>query len=272
MTSGRRRSAPLRGAAHPGVAPGLALPGAGRPVHAPARAAATPPSAARRRRRSGAASARPRAPATLRHRRSTGRRDRRRRGLGARRRLGARPAAAHARRRRRPDRLRAAGTRWSTPGGATATGGSARPTSSWSRWCRRSSSRRSPARRRSPAFRPLVHRFGERAPGSAERARPRVRLWLQPSPEQLRAIPSWEWLRAATSTAPGRARSSTPPGSPPSLERAGTLSAGRVRPAAAHAARHRGVDQRRGAARGRSATPTRSASATTTSPPTSARC
>ncbi|HET6627219.1 MAG TPA: DNA-3-methyladenine glycosylase 2 family protein [Nocardioidaceae bacterium] len=40
-------------------------------------------------------------------------------------------------------------------------------------------------------FRSLVYRFGERAPGpGAERD-----VWVQPSAEQLRAIPSWEWLR-----------------------------------------------------------------------------
>jgi len=40
-------------------------------------------------------------------------------------------------------------------------------------------------------FRALVHRFGERAPGpGAER-----KLWVQPTPEQLRLVPSWEWLR-----------------------------------------------------------------------------
>ncbi|WP_340538302.1 DNA-3-methyladenine glycosylase family protein [Nocardioides sp. GXZ039] len=40
-------------------------------------------------------------------------------------------------------------------------------------------------------FRMLVHRFGERAPGpGADR-----RLWVQPAPDVLRAIPSWEWLR-----------------------------------------------------------------------------
>jgi 3-methyladenine DNA glycosylase/8-oxoguanine DNA glycosylase len=38
------------------------------------------------------------------------------------------------------------------------------------------------------AFRRLVRRFGEPAPGPLE-------LMLQPTPEQLRAIPSWEWLR-----------------------------------------------------------------------------
>ncbi len=40
-------------------------------------------------------------------------------------------------------------------------------------------------------FRMLVHRFGERAPGPGHGPK----LWLQPTPEQLRAIPSWEWLR-----------------------------------------------------------------------------
>jgi 3-methyladenine DNA glycosylase/8-oxoguanine DNA glycosylase len=45
------------------------------------------------------------------------------------------------------------------------------------------------------AFRAMVHRFGERAPGPASAPEPTVRLWVQPSPEGLRAIPSWEWLR-----------------------------------------------------------------------------
>lgn len=40
------------------------------------------------------------------------------------------------------------------------------------------------------AFRRLVRRFGEPAPGPRE-----FDLWLQPTPEQVRAIPSWEWLR-----------------------------------------------------------------------------
>jgi 3-methyladenine DNA glycosylase/8-oxoguanine DNA glycosylase len=44
-------------------------------------------------------------------------------------------------------------------------------------------------------FRQLVHRFGERAPGPPSETDPVVRLWVQPSPEQLRTIPSWEWLR-----------------------------------------------------------------------------
>ncbi len=45
------------------------------------------------------------------------------------------------------------------------------------------------------AFRTMVHRFGERAPGPPSDGDPPVRLWVQPTPEQLRAIPSWEWLR-----------------------------------------------------------------------------
>ena len=45
------------------------------------------------------------------------------------------------------------------------------------------------------AFRVMVHRFGERAPGPPSEPDPVVRLWVQPSPAQLRAIPSWEWLR-----------------------------------------------------------------------------
>ncbi|MBV9830924.1 MAG: DNA-3-methyladenine glycosylase 2 family protein, partial [Marmoricola sp.] len=44
-------------------------------------------------------------------------------------------------------------------------------------------------------FRHLVHRFGERAPGPPGEPDPVVRLWVQPSPEQLRRVPSWEWLR-----------------------------------------------------------------------------
>jgi 3-methyladenine DNA glycosylase/8-oxoguanine DNA glycosylase len=44
-------------------------------------------------------------------------------------------------------------------------------------------------------FRQLVHRFGERAPGPPSEPDPVVRLWIQPSPEELRQIPSWEWLR-----------------------------------------------------------------------------
>ena len=40
-------------------------------------------------------------------------------------------------------------------------------------------------------FRMLVHRFGEPAPGPGAD----LDLWLQPTPERLRAIASWEWLR-----------------------------------------------------------------------------
>jgi len=40
-------------------------------------------------------------------------------------------------------------------------------------------------------FRQLVYRFGERAPGQGIEGK----LWVQPSPEQLRKIPSWEWLK-----------------------------------------------------------------------------
>lgn len=41
------------------------------------------------------------------------------------------------------------------------------------------------------AFRLLVHRFGERAPGAgADRG-----LWVQPAAATVRLIPSWEWLR-----------------------------------------------------------------------------
>ncbi|MGZ4441627.1 MAG: DNA-3-methyladenine glycosylase family protein [Nocardioidaceae bacterium] len=40
-------------------------------------------------------------------------------------------------------------------------------------------------------FRRMVQRFGERAPGPGADHR----LWVQPSPEQIRMIPSWEWLR-----------------------------------------------------------------------------
>lgn len=40
-------------------------------------------------------------------------------------------------------------------------------------------------------FRQLVYRFGERAPGPGGQEK----LWVQPSPEQLRMIPSWEWLK-----------------------------------------------------------------------------
>lgn len=38
------------------------------------------------------------------------------------------------------------------------------------------------------AFRRMVRRFGEPAPGPDG-------LWLQPTPDQVRTIPSWEWLK-----------------------------------------------------------------------------
>ena len=50
-------------------------------------------------------------------------------------------------------------------------------------------------------FRMLVHRFGERAPGPGREQR----LWVQPSPDVLRAIPSWEWLRLHIDPARSRA-------------------------------------------------------------------
>jgi 3-methyladenine DNA glycosylase/8-oxoguanine DNA glycosylase len=51
------------------------------------------------------------------------------------------------------------------------------------------------------AFRKLVHRFGERAPGAgAERG-----VWVQPSAETLRMVPSWEWLRLHIDPARSRA-------------------------------------------------------------------
>lgn len=40
-------------------------------------------------------------------------------------------------------------------------------------------------------FQRLVYRFGECAPGPGVE----MNLWVQPSPEQLRAIASWEWLK-----------------------------------------------------------------------------
>ncbi len=40
-------------------------------------------------------------------------------------------------------------------------------------------------------FRMLVHRFGERAPGPGAD----LGLWVQPTPEAIRAIASWEWLK-----------------------------------------------------------------------------
>ena len=51
------------------------------------------------------------------------------------------------------------------------------------------------------AFRQLVYRFGERAPGAgAERG-----VWVQPSAETLRMVPSWEWLRLHVDPARSRA-------------------------------------------------------------------
>jgi hypothetical protein len=50
-------------------------------------------------------------------------------------------------------------------------------------------------------FRMLVHRHGERAPGPGEE----VRLWLQPTPAQLRAVPSWAWLQMHVDPARSRA-------------------------------------------------------------------
>ena len=66
------------------------------------------------------------------------------------------------------------------------------------------------------AFRRLVRRYGERAPG------PDLDLWLQPTPSTLRTIPSWEWLRLPVDGGRSRpvvaaARVAT------SLERAGAL-------------------------------------------------
>lgn len=50
-------------------------------------------------------------------------------------------------------------------------------------------------------FRTLVHRFGEQAPGPGSAQR----LWVQPSPAQLRGIASWEWLRMHIDPARSRA-------------------------------------------------------------------
>jgi 3-methyladenine DNA glycosylase/8-oxoguanine DNA glycosylase len=67
------------------------------------------------------------------------------------------------------------------------------------------------------AFRRLVRRYGEPAPG------PDIGLWIQPDPATLRTIPSWEWLRLPVDGGRSRpvlaaARVAT------SLERAGALS------------------------------------------------
>ena len=69
------------------------------------------------------------------------------------------------------------------------------------------------------AFRRLVRRYGERAPGPGE-----LDLWVQPDPATLRTIPSWEWLRLPVDG--GRSRpllAATRVAS--SLERAGAASA-----------------------------------------------
>jgi 3-methyladenine DNA glycosylase/8-oxoguanine DNA glycosylase len=50
-------------------------------------------------------------------------------------------------------------------------------------------------------FRAMVYRFGQPAPGPG---RDRD-LWVQPSAEQLRAIPSWEWLKLHIDPARSRA-------------------------------------------------------------------
>lgn len=50
-------------------------------------------------------------------------------------------------------------------------------------------------------FRMLVRRFGEPAPGPGRA----LDLWVQPTPEQLRAVPSWEWLRMHVDPARSRA-------------------------------------------------------------------
>lgn len=52
------------------------------------------------------------------------------------------------------------------------------------------------------AFRTLVRRHGERAPGPAGLV-PRG-LWVQPEPEAWRAVPSWEWHRAGVDLARSR--------------------------------------------------------------------
>jgi 3-methyladenine DNA glycosylase/8-oxoguanine DNA glycosylase len=68
------------------------------------------------------------------------------------------------------------------------------------------------------AFRRLVRRHGERAPGPAG-----LDLWVQPGPATLRAIPSWEWLRLPVDG--GRSRPVVAAARvAASLERAGALS------------------------------------------------
>jgi len=69
------------------------------------------------------------------------------------------------------------------------------------------------------AFRRLVHRYGEPAPG------PDLGLWVQPDPASLRMIPSWEWLRLPVDG--GRSRPVVAAATvAASLERAGALSHG----------------------------------------------
>ncbi|MBW8750635.1 MAG: DNA-3-methyladenine glycosylase 2 family protein [Propionibacteriales bacterium] len=68
------------------------------------------------------------------------------------------------------------------------------------------------------AFRRLVRRYGERAPGPAAHD-----LWVQPDAATLRAIPSWEWLRLPVDG--GRSRPVVAVARvAASLERAGALS------------------------------------------------
>ena len=187
--------------------------------------------------------------------------------LGQRRRLGARPAAADARRRRRPDRASRRSTgRSPTPGAATRTGGWGATDLVMESLVPAIIEQKVTGQE---AFAALPHagaplrRAGAR---TAERAGPPVRLWVQPTPEQLRAIPSWEWLRLPVDGARSRPDPARRPGGV--VARAGRAARppeefDRRRP---HAARHRRLDERRGAVPGARATPTRSASATTTSP------
>ena len=172
-----------------------------------------------------------------------------------------------ARRRRRPDRLRAAAPRCSPrPGAGTRTGGCGAAAWSWSRWCPAIIEQKVTGQEAFAGFRRLVHRYGERAPGPGRTCG----CWVQPDA----ATDCGRSRRGSgcgcTSTPPARAPSSAAARVADALERLVDVTARRGRPPAPHAPRHRGVDQRRGARRGRSATPTRSASATTTSPRTSA--
>ena len=68
-------------------------------------------------------------------------------------------------------------------------------------------------------FRMLVHRYGERAPGPGAA----LRLWVQPTPQQLRTVPSWEWLKMHVDHARSRAIV-TAARVADSLERTSTLS------------------------------------------------